>query len=299
MWWLPLAMAGGGALMNAWGGANNQAKDQSAGWFEEFNRRMGYDPNNRDMNAGRSNQFWNALSGSGPMGASSWLGGAQSYNNMAQGAMGDALRSANRDAGDIWASFARTQPAMSSWANMVANDSMSQMGTAAEDYARNASRNAQRGITSDLARSGAFGGGAMNGAALAAIAEGTANPLLQTQAQLANMRNAAFMGAFLPMAQAGYGRELNRTNDYMNLANTALGGMQGMSNVGLNLAGFMNDQGQQMMVAPELVYEPNLWQTMGGALMQGGARGMGNMDWSKIFGGGQSRQPGVNQWTYG
>ena len=275
-WWLPLAMTGVGLASNWIGNATNRGpQDQTANWLNQFNAANGFDPNNRDLNAGRSNQFWNMFTGSGSMNPSGWLGGAQSFNNMAQGALGDAVNSANRSAGDIWASFAKTQPAMSAWATGVSSDAMMNNGAAAEAYARRASSDATRAIENNLARSGAFG--TVNGAALSALAEGAANPLLQIERDLAAMRNSAYMNAFMPMANAGYGRELGRTNEYLNLVSGALNGMNTMGGIGLNLANLMAPQAEQMFLAPDLVYQPNMWQTLGGALLGTGAQGLGGM----------------------
>ncbi len=48
--------------------------DANADWLADFNRRNGYAPSNRDMNAGRSNAFYDLLTGGRGLDPSTYYG---------------------------------------------------------------------------------------------------------------------------------------------------------------------------------------------------------------------------------
>lgn len=274
-WLLPLGIGLGGSLLAS--ATQPKQKDMTADWLSQFNASMGYDPNNRDLNAGRSSAFWNMMQ-NGSMNPNAWMRGAEGWGAEAGDAFRSAQQLANRDSNTIWDSFSRTQPGMIDFANMATNAAMSQNGTSMEDYARLQSQNATRGIENALARSG----GALGGAQLAALARGASEPLLQAQAQLGQMRAQSFNNLFNPMAQAGYGREMNRANEMLGVLGGAQNQMNLYGNIGGNLGNLMGQHAQQTFMMPQFGREdPSFLNQLGGALAGAGFQGFGKQaGWS-------------------
>jgi len=274
---LPLGMGVGGAALSAM--TQPKMQDMTANWLKDFNSSMGYDPNNRDLNYGRSSSFWNMLQ-NGAMNPNAWMKGAEGWGVEAGDAYRGAQQLANRDSNTIWDSFSRTQPGMIDFANQATNAAMMQNGSSMEDYAQLASRNATRGIENALAKSG----GALGGAQLAALALGASEPLMQAQAQLGQMRANSFNNIFNPMAQAGYGRELNRTNEMLNVLGGAQNNMSMYGQLGANMGNLMGQHAQQTFMMPQFGREnPGFLNQIGQAMMGGGFNGFGSQaagqDW--------------------
>ena len=267
---LPFLTTAGGSLLSALGG--NKTTDATQNWLSQFNSANGFDKNNRDLNAARSNSFYDLLT-QGNLSANNAMGQSNYYGNMAGNLLGQAQQSANRSASDILNAFTQTQPAMTEYANQVANQAMTQNGASMNELANLQSNNAIRNIENMLSRSGQS---ANSGAALAALSRGAAEPLLNTQSQLGQMRSNAFQNAYSPMAQAGYGAELNRTNDLMNLVSGAQNLQGTYGSLGANLGNLLAQQSEQQILAPSLQTQGDFMTTLGGALTGVGSQALGN-----------------------
>jgi hypothetical protein len=221
----------------------------------------------RDMNYQRSNAWYNRLNGNGPMNPENWFKQASGYANGAQGDLLEKMRlAAGRSGQDIFSSFQTTQPQMQDMAGRVADAGISSYGSSMNDLAKVQSQEAIRALEN---RFGANGGLA-NGAAMASMARGASEPLLQALAQIAQLRANAFQGGYLPMANAGYARELGRTDEYGRALGGANQSMQSLGQIGGTLGGWLNDQSQQYWLAPQLQVQkgalPGLLGTAGTVL---------------------------------
>lgn len=225
---------------------------------------------NRDLNAGRSNSFYDFLTKAGSGGNVSEM-------------LGRALSEYGRTSAQQVGEFNAALPGITEGAAGVADQALSMYGAPAEAYATRMSDANRRSIEDRLSTSGLGNFG--SGAALGAIAGGVATPYAETARDLAGMRSQAFMNAYSPTAQATYGAQLNRGNQYANLGNALLGALAGQS--------------EQQILAPAFQYKPGFWDTMASSTVSGlsGAAGSflgteGGGNWlAKIFGGGQTGTP--------
>ena len=164
-------------------------------------------------------------------------------------------------------------------ARQTAEGAYTMYGQSARDLAQRQSRAAQEQIASELAGSGALN----SGAALASIAEGTANPLLQAETNLAQLYGNAYTGTAGQLyGQAG-----------QNLSNIAsLYGQQGAQQYGLGgqALGLLGQYGQSQYIAPQYYQQPGIGDTLLGAglgiasgFAGGLAGGLGGSLGSRLF----------------
>lgn len=201
---------------------------------------------NRDLNAKRSDPFYDFLTKAGSSGNVSEM-------------LGRALSEYGRTSGQQYDEFAQALPNIMRGASGVADEALSMYGAPAEAYAARLSDSNRRGIEDRLSASGLGNFG--SGAALSAIAGGVATPYAQTARDLAGMRSQAFMNAYSPTAQATYGAQLNRGNQYANLGNSILAALAGQS--------------EQQILAPAFQYKPGFWDTMASSTIGGAGKAAG------------------------
>lgn len=225
---------------------------------------------NRDLNATRSNAFYDFLTKAGTSG---------NVSEMLRSALEQYGRTGAQQVGEFNAAL----PGITSGAAGVADQALSMYGEPAEAYAARMADANRRSIEQRLSTSGLGNFG--SGAALSAIAGGVATPYAETARDLANMRSQAFMGAYSPTAQATYGNILGRGNQYANLGNALMGALAGQS--------------EQQILAPAFQYKPGFWDTMASSAVSGlsGAAGgflgtEGGGKWlAELLGGGKSGTP--------
>jgi hypothetical protein len=163
----------------------------------------------QNLNAGSGDAFMRMLTGSGGMNA--------------QNAFGQAFGAIGRSPSDYATLMGTAQPQLSALAGQTADAAMQQYGTDARTLAQQQSQAARQAIESRLARSGLGNYG--SGAALGAIARGAAEPLMQAETDIANMRSQAYQNAYNPLAQQLMSGALGQGSQYGNLANTLFAGL--------------------------------------------------------------------------
>lgn len=153
-------------------------------------------------------------------------------------------------------------PGLQDVARSTAENALSQYGVDARALAQQQARQAQENVASEYAGSGALN----SGAALKAIAQGTANPLLQAETNIANQ----YGNLYGQTANALYG------NAYQNLANqgsalTSLYGNLGAQQYGYGgqLTGLLGQLGQSSYIAPQYVQKQGLGSQILGAATGG------------------------------
>lgn len=268
---LSLGATGAGTGLSWLGSKNQTYTDQTQNWLDQFNQQNGYQDGNRDLNAGRSGTFWDMLT-RGNLNPQGYMNMFNQQGQQGSDLLGQATRSANRSASDIWAEFAKTQPGMIDYANNATNAAMTQNGSSMEDLAKLQSSNAINSIENMLSRNG----GHTSGAAMAALSRGASEPLLAAQTQLGQMRSNLFSSLFNPMAGAGYGQEMNRTNDLLNALSGSNNLMGNYGNMGSSLAGLFGGASEQNFLNPTMMADPNFLTLLGNGLMGAGFKGFGN-----------------------
>lgn len=257
-------------LMGNGGFWNGGTYDGTYDWLKGFNSANGFNPNNRDMNAARSNAFYQMLTGGEGMNPNSWYSRASQAGNSAQGLLEAMANSANASNADITNNWLASMPGMQDYARRVADQSQSMQQGSADNLARELSRQSMRQMEAKLG-----GTGLGSGAALGALAAAQSSPLLQTLSQLATNRAQTYENTLNPLAQASYARAANRTGEYGQALSGALGAVQGYGGLGQGLAGFMNDQSQQQLIGPDLRQRTGMWEQLGTAAIGGLANGLG------------------------
>lgn len=261
-----------------------RATDPTADYMKGLNAQWGAPEGNRDLNYGRSNAFYNQLIGGGAMDPSAWMNQALGYSPYANQMMRGASDSANRGGTDIFNAFSQVQPGMMGMAGDVANRATTRFEGSMMDLANQQSRDALRTLENRLGAGGAFG--TSSGAALSALARGAATPLMEAQTNINNMYSNAFQNAYNPMAQMGYGRELNRTNEFLQALQGANQSMSTLGGQGQGLANLLGQQSEQIIYMPQWQQQEGMFGNILGAALGGGTGWLGNkgLDWiSSLF----------------
>ena len=254
----------------------NHVEDNTSGWMSGYNKQNGYASGNRDLNYSRSNAMYGQLTGGGMMDPSSWYGRAAGLMGMQGNALQSSGQMAGRSGQSIWDTFSQSLPGMQSAARGIAGDATSLGAQSLSGLADLQAANAGARTAGMLSRTGI---GGHSGAAAGAIARATAEPLLNAQSQIGQMYNNSYMSALSPLAQAGYSRELNRTNEFLNMLQ---GLNQTQGNYGSMASPLMNalaEQSQQQILAPQLqrVQTQGLLPMIAGAALTGGAGQLGKL----------------------
>lgn len=155
-------------------------------------------------------------------------------------------------------------PGLQDIAQSTAQGALSQYGVDARALAQQQARQAQESVASEYA-----GAGALNsGAALRAIAEGTANPLLRAESDISQQ----YGNLYGQTANSLYGNAYNSLNNQA----AALGGLY--SGLGSNQYGLggqytslLGQLGQSSYIAPQYYQK----QGLGGQILGGVASGIG------------------------
>lgn len=155
-------------------------------------------------------------------------------------------------------------PGLQDIAQSTAQGALSQYGVDARALAQQQARQAQESVASEYAGSGALN----SGAALKAIASGTATPLLQAETDISQQ----YGNLYGQTANSLYGNAYNSLN---NQANTLGGLYSGLGSNQYGLSGqytsLLGQLGQSSYIAPQYYQQ----QGLGGQILGGVATGLG------------------------
>lgn len=221
----------------------------------------------RDLNATRSNDFYNLLMNpSGSLGAGAWNGMAKNYLRQSAGATEAMNRSASRSSGDILSELMKGLPGIQSAAGSAAEASTQRSGSSMVDLAKLASAQARQTLETRLANTGGFN--VNSGGTLAALAAGTAAPLLQAQTAIDQMYGQSFNDQYSKLLSGLLSKILGQTDEYGKVASSfgQLGSQAGQQ--GGLLAQLLAGQSEQQLLAPQLQTRPSMFDSLTDAGMQ-------------------------------
>lgn len=237
---------------------------------------------NRDINYAKSQPFYEMLMGGGPMGASGWYNLGKTYAAKMGTALDQAGAYAKRPTADIMSEIGRSSSGADRIATQAAGRATSRGQASMVDLAELAASRARANMERRFGAQGLFGN--RSGGTLAALMQGTAEPLLQAETAVNQAYGNAYAQNFGALLDKITGREFNRPSE---MAGIASGFGQGLSLAGSQgglLAQLLGTQAEPALVAPQFQTKPSALDTMSDIGMARLAR---NAGYGQGFGSGQ------------
>lgn len=260
-----------------WGGGQYDATQD---WLSAFNARNGFDPTNRDMNAGRSNAFYSLLQSGGGMDPRSWYARAGDLADQQSGMAAGLSKALAASPEQRSAALMAVLPGLEDIASRIRAGADSDMGSSSADAAKAASSTARRQVEGSLSRSGALGA-VKSGGAGRMVVDAAQEPLLNAVMRLSELRSQSYQNAINPLVQGARAEIGNRANEYGNGLSALSGALSPLLSAGNGLAGLLADQSQQAILAPQVMQRTGFGEQLGTSLLSGALGGLS----SGLFGG--------------
>ena len=248
-----------------WGGGQYDATQD---WLSGFNAQNGFGANNRDLNAGRSNAFYDLLRGGGSMDPRLWYARAGDLADQVSGLGAGLSKALAATPEDRTRALLSVMPGMEEIASRVQAGAGSYGGTAAEDEARAASSRGRRSAEGSLSRSGALSAAASGGNGRMVV-DAASEPLLNAVMRVSELRSQAYQNAINPLLQQTLDSINRRSSEYGAGIGALSGAQQGYLGAGQGLAGLLADQSQQYLIAPQVQQRTGFGEQLGNSLLSG------------------------------
>lgn len=244
---------------------NGGQYDATQDWLTGFNAQNGYGAGNRDLNAGRSNAFYDLLRGGGSMDPRTWYARAGDLADRSMGMAAGLSKALGASPLERTAALASVLPGMQDIAGRMTAGAMGDNGSSLEDMARAASSRGRRQAEGSATRAG----GMTTGARSQMIVDAASEPLLAAVQRLGELRAQTYQGAMNPLMEGAAGAIDRKASDYANGLGAISSAQQPLLGAGQGLAGLLGDQSNQAFLTPQIMQRTGFGEQLGSALLSG------------------------------